>query len=251
MHKALRGTRPLVFAHRGGAKIGPENTLVAFDRGLAAGADGLELDVHLSKDGEVVVIHDRTVDRTTDGRGPVARHTADELARMNVLGSGSGVPTLRQVLARYPEQPIIVEMKRSSAALAHAVVDVVREARAIDRVSLGSFHVVPLKAACTYEPRLPTGSATPETRLALYASYVGISPFWASYRSFQVPERTRGTRVVSQRFIRLAHAAGIVVQVWTVDDPADMTRLLGWGVDAVISDRPDVAANAVRSFAAL
>ena len=251
MHKALRGARPLVFAHRGGAKIGPENTLLAFDRGLAAGADGLELDVRLSKDGEVVVIHDRTVDRTTDARGPVRHYTADELARLNVLGSGAGVPVLRDVLDRYRDIPIIVEMKQSSAALAHAVVDCVRKAHAIDRVSLGSFHAVPLKAARRYEPLIPTGSARWETRLALYASYLRVSPFWAPYRSFQVPERTRGTRVVSDRFIRIAHAAGIVVQVWTVDDPADMQRLLQWGVDALISDRPDLAAAAVRSFAAL
>ena len=92
MHPLLDAPRPLVFAHRGGSKIGPENTIEAFDRGLAAGADGLELDVHLSRDSVVVVHHDRLLDRTTRASGPVASRSAAELA-------DAGVPTLRDVLA--------------------------------------------------------------------------------------------------------------------------------------------------------
>lgn len=248
MHRALRGPRPLVFAHRGGAKLGPENTLLAFDRGLAAGADGLELDVRLAADGEVVVMHDATVDRTTGAQGPVNRFTSGQLATLDVLGTGQGVPRLREVLERYRDAAVIVEMKEASADLARAVVDVVREARAIDRVVLGSFYAVPLEAARTYEPRIPTGSAKDETRLALYASYVGLRPWWARYRAFQVPERTGGRRVVSKRFVSLAHAAGLAVQVWTVDTAEDTARLLAYGVDAVISDRPDLAIEAVRTW---
>jgi glycerophosphoryl diester phosphodiesterase len=230
--------------------MGPENTLAAFDRGLAAGADGLELDVRLSADGEVVVMHDATVDRTTDHRGAVRAYPADALARFNVLGSGEGVPRLRAVLERYRDAAIIIEMKDGGAELAHRVVDLVRDARAIDRVALGSFHATALKAVRRYEPRIPTGSARNETRLALYASYLGIAPFWAAYKTFQVPERTHGQRVVSERFVRMAHAAGLAVQVWTVDTAAEISRLLGWGVDAVISDRPDVAVRAVRAWSA-
>lgn len=248
MHKALRGQRPLVFAHRGGAKLGPENTVPGFDRGLAAGADGLELDVRLSKDRQVVVIHDSTVDRTTDGRGRVGQFTASELSRMDVLGSGSGVPRLGDVLERYRDVALIVEMKESRPELAHAVVGLVLETRALDRVVLGSFHSIAVRAARRCEPRMATGSSIGETRLALYASYAGIAPIWASYRAFQIPERTRGTRVVSKRFIRLAHQAGLVVQVWTVDDPSDMRRLLSWGVDALITDRPDLAVAIVRGW---
>jgi glycerophosphoryl diester phosphodiesterase len=240
----------LVFAHRGGAKLGPENTLTAFDRGIAAGADGLELDVRLSKDGEVVVIHDATLDRVTDVRGPVRDHAASDLAKVNVLGSGEGVPLLRDVLNRYPNSALIVEMKEASSVLARRVVDVVREAAAIDRVALGSFYATPLRTARRDEPRLPTGSASNETRLALYASYVGIAPFWARYKAFQVPERTGGSRVVSTRFVRLAHQAGLVVQVWVVDAADDITRLLSCGVDAIISDRPDIAVDVVRTWAA-
>lgn len=249
MHRALRGSRPLVFAHRGGAKLGPENTLTAFDRGLAAGADGLEFDVRLSADGDVVVMHDPTVDRTTNGNGPVRRLTTEQLAQLDVLGTGRGVPRLAEVLDRYRDAALIIEMKDNSADLARRVVDRVRDARALERVVLGSFHATPLRAARAYEPRLPTGSAKRETQVALYASYVRVAPYWARYKTFQVPERSRGRRIVSRRFVRLAHAAGLAVQVWTVDAADDISRLLSYGVDAIISDRPDIAVKAVRTWA--
>jgi glycerophosphoryl diester phosphodiesterase len=228
-----------VFAHRGGAKLGPENTIEAFDRGLETGADGLEFDVRLSRDGEVVIMHDATIDRTTGGRGQVGAFSAEELSRWRV-------PRLREVFERYPQAACIIELKDNSDALARRVVELVREHRATDRVAIGSFYVGPLRAARRLEPRIPTGAAKPEIRLALYGSYAGLTPFWASYRALQVPERSRARRVVSRRFIRSAHAAGVVVQVWTVDEERDIRRLLAWGVDAIISDRPDVAASIVQ-----
>src|SRR5262245_59392185 len=103
-HPFFAASRPLVFAHRGGSALAPENTIAAFDNGLALGADGLELDVHLSRDGEVVVHHDATLDRTTTLTGPIAARTVDELGRV-------GVPTLAEVLARYRDTRLIVELK--------------------------------------------------------------------------------------------------------------------------------------------
>src|ERR1700737_1193413 len=131
MHQAVSGSRPLVFAHRGGSSLGPENTMAAFDRGLAAGADGLELDVQLSRDRVVVVHHDLVLGRTNSGTGPVRNRTADELAVFEV-------PTLADVLARYPQSRIIIELKEQSADLARAGVEEVRRAGAADRVSRGS-----------------------------------------------------------------------------------------------------------------
>src|SRR5438045_4024508 len=116
MHPALASTRPLVFAHRGGSKLAPENTMAAFDRGLAEGADGLELDVHLSRDGVVVVHHDRLLDRTTTGTGPVCDRMASELASLNV-------PALRDVLERHSRTRVIIELKASSIALARSVIE--------------------------------------------------------------------------------------------------------------------------------
>src|ERR687895_336309 len=127
----LSNDRPLIFAHRGGCALGPENTLTAFDRGMAAGADGLELDVHLSADGVVVVHHDETLDRTTNDSGRIGARTAAELARVDA-GDGAGIPTLREVLRRYPAARIIIEMKVNSEKMAAAVAGVVRNAGATD-----------------------------------------------------------------------------------------------------------------------
>jgi glycerophosphoryl diester phosphodiesterase len=231
---------PLVYAHRGGAALRPENTIEAFDHGLECGADGLEFDVHLSRDGVVVVHHDDTLDRTTTGHGRVADRTAGELAALQV-------PTLVDVLERYPNIPIIVEIKVDSAALVRRVIDELRLHGALDRAALGSFYVGPLREARVYEPRLRTGASKEETRWALYRSWVAWPLGAAAYREFQVPERSGMTKIVSPRFVKYAHKAGLPVKVWTVNDADDMHRLLDWGVDALITDRPDLAVRVVRS----
>jgi glycerophosphoryl diester phosphodiesterase len=252
-HPARSLGRPQVFAHRGGAALRPENTLLAFDHGLSLGADGLEFDVHLSRDGVVVVHHDASLERTTSGRGPLAALTADELGRLDAgysfdgfRGAAGGVPRLDTVLRRYPV-PLIIELKVNDPVLAHKTIDAVRAARAVERVALGSFGTRVLRAARTYEPAIRTGSSRHETRLALYRSWVRWPVRQPPYREFQVPELSGSTRVVSPRFVQYAQAAGVAVYVWTVDDAADMRRLLDWGVDGLISDRPDIAVEVARA----
>jgi glycerophosphoryl diester phosphodiesterase len=230
-----------VFAHRGGSALAPENTCAAFDRGLELGADGLELDVHLSRDRVVVVHHDRMLDRTTTLRGPVADRTAGELATVNV-------PALADVLARYARARVIVEMKVDTEEVARAVIAVVRGAEAVGRVCLGSFGRRALRVARALEPAVATSAAREEVRWALYRSWAGWPVTRAPYGGFQVPEWSGRTRVVSPRFIAAAHKAGHRVQVWTVDTEADARRLLGWGVDALITDRPDIIVPFVRAL---
>ena len=249
-------TRPQVFAHRGGCALGPENTIAAFDQGMAAGADGFELDVHLSADGVVVVHHDDTLERTTSGTGPVARRTAAELAatdagyrfeqdgRFDFRGRGIGIPTLREVLQRYPDIPIIVEMKVDSAEMGEAVAADVRRSAAVERVCAAGFGARALRAARAALPDMASSACAPEVRLALYRSWVNWPVRRVDYGGYQVPEVADGHRIVSKRFVKHAHAAGLRVQVWTIDEPADMDRLLSWGVDALISNRPDVAVAA-------
>lgn len=251
--------RPLVFAHRGGSALAPENTLAAFDNGLALGADGLELDVHVSRDGVVVVHHDRLLARTTNLHGAIAEHTAGDLSRADAgyhfapaggfpfRGRGVGVPALLDVLNRYRDVPIIVEVKVNSAQMAQAVVGVVRSAGAVDRVCLGSFGRRVLRAARALEPSMATSAAREEVRWALYRSWCRFPVAGAAYNGYQVPEWTGRTRVVSPRFVADAHRAGLGVQVWTIDSADDARRLLGWGVDALITDRPDVIVPVVRS----
>jgi glycerophosphoryl diester phosphodiesterase len=243
----------LVYAHRGGAKLRPENTLLAFDHGLALGADGLEFDVHLSRDGVVVVHHDATLERTTNGRGPLAALTADELGRLDAghhfdgfRARAGGIPRLDEVLRRYRSARFIIELKVNEPELAHRTIDAIRAAGAVDRVALGSFGTRVLRAARAYEPAIRTGSSREETRLALYRSWVRWPVRRPPYQEYQVPEIAGRTRVVSPRFVRYAHDAGLAVKVWTVNEAGDIRRLLSWGVDAIISDRPDIAVEVAK-----
>ena len=269
-----------MYAHRGGAALRPENTIVSFDHGLSLGADGLELDVHLARDGIVVVHHDALLDRTTGARGPLADRTADELARVDAgywfragtesaglktsttesaglkasttesdypfRGQGLGIPRLSEVLTRYPATRFIIELKVNQPELARRVIADVRSAHAVDRVVFGSFGWRVLHAARGLEPRIPTGASQEEVRWALYRSWIRWPLGTPKYRELQVPEEAGFTRIITPRFVRHAHRAGVAVKVWTVDDPADMRRLLDWGVDALISDRPDLAVGIVR-----
>lgn len=212
----------------------------AFDNGLALGADGLELDVHLSRDGVVVVHHDRTLDRTTSLRGPIADRTAEELRR-------AGVPTLAEVLVRHREPRVIVELKVNSEALAGAAVDAVRRADAVDRVCFGSFGWRVLRAVRALEPAVATSASRGEVRLALYRSWCHWPVTHVGYSGYQVPELAGRTRVVSRRFVDYAHRAGLAVQVWTVDTEDAARRLLDWSVDALITDRPDLVVPVVLS----
>ena len=212
----------------------------AFDNGLGHGADGLELDVHLSRDGVVVVHHDTTLDRTTSLRGLIADRAMDELRH-------AAVPTLGEVLARHREPRVIIELKVNSDALARAAVDVVRKAGAVDRVCFGSFGLRVLRAVRALEPAVATSAAREEVRWALYRSRVRWPVTRVAYGGYQVPELAGRTRVVSPRFVNDAHRAGLAVQVWTVDNEAATRRLLDWGVDALITDRPDVVVPVVLS----
>jgi len=269
--------------------LAPENTITAFDNGLASGAQGLELDVRLSADGVVVVHHDRTLERTTNLTGPIAARSADELARADAgyffrrvresapsrrdagltrrlwgppsggpirlkpdptgsvepagfpfRGCGISIPTLAGVLARYRDVPIIVELKVNDPALARAVVHDVQTADAIDRVCLGAFGLRVLREARRLRPGLTTSASREEVRWALYRSWCHWPVTRTGYSGYQVPEWSGRTRVVSRRFVEDAHAAGLGVQVWTVDTELDAARLLAWGVDALITDRPDI-----------
>ncbi len=255
-------SRPLVFAHRGGAKLAPENTLAAFTQGLALGTDGVECDVHLSRDGVPVVIHDATLDRTTDRSGPVAALTASELARVDAgfrfgadrdhpfRGQGVGVPALEEVLRRFPGARVIVEMKAGSIELARAVAAVVRRADGVDRVCVGSFHQSALDEIRRLAPEVATSASAIETRWTLYRSWIQWpGRLTRPYVAFQVPETAGRLKVMSPGFVRQVHREGQVVQVWVIDRREDCDRLLSWGVDGLISDRPDIAIEARDSWA--
>jgi glycerophosphoryl diester phosphodiesterase len=252
--------RRLVLAHRGGAGLRPENTLAAFDHAAALGADGVECDVHLARDGELVVIHDATLDRTTDAQGPVADRTADELARVDAAarftapdgatfaGQGFGVPRLRDLLRRFPQFRFVIELKGTNPAVGVAAARLVAAEGALDRVCFGGFDDGVVQAARGAVAGVVSSAATNEILWALYRSYVRLSPRAPAYQGFQLPERYAARRIVSERFMRVMRRAGLPVQVWTVNTPDDIRRLLGWGVQAIITDLPDMAVPIVRGW---
>jgi glycerophosphoryl diester phosphodiesterase len=170
--------------------LGPENTIQAFDAGINAGADGLELDVHLSADGVVVVHHDKTLDRTTRGSGPLALRSAAELAQLDV-------PTLRDVLKRYPAARVIIEMKEDRAALGEAVAREVRACDAIDRVCAAGFGAHALRAARAALPQMATSASQEEVRRALHRTWMCWPLRSCAWQGYQVPEKAGRLRVVS------------------------------------------------------
>lgn len=253
-------TGPLAFAHRGGAALRPENTVLAFDHGLSVGADGLELDVRLSRDGVVMVHHDATLERTTNGIGALASCSADTLSHLDAafhfrgmdgeryMGRGYGVPRLDEVLARYPGVALILELKGTDLRLAQRTVETVRAAGALSHVCFGGYSVRMLREVRHVASDAWTSAGKEEIRWFLYRSWVGLAPECTAYRALQVPEHAGRVRVVSERFVQAAARANLPIHVWTVDSPADMERLLGWGVRGVISDRPDLAAQVIRRW---
>ena len=254
--------RPLVFAHRGGAALAPENTLPAFGRGLEEGADGLEFDVRLSADGVPMVIHDATLERTTDGAGLVASRAAAELARLDAgfhfapdrgypwRGRGARIPRLDETLAAHPRARSIIEVKDADRRAAAAVVDAVRSVGAEARVCIGSFHRVVLDQVRALASDVATGGSLPEAWWTMIRSKARW-PWVAArrFQAFQVPEYHNGRRVLTPAFVRQAHREGTCVQIWVIDDADAMRRLLDWGVDGIITDRPDLIVPALHAYA--
>jgi glycerophosphoryl diester phosphodiesterase len=228
--------------------------MAALDNGMALGSEGFEIDVQLSADGIPVVIHDPMLDRTTDRTGPVGGLSAAELERVDAgfrfehdgvfpfRGQGIGVPRLDAVLQKHPGARVIIEMKGGQPELARAVGASIRRADAIDRICVGSFHQSSLDTLRVEFPEVVTSASQEEARWTLHRSWVRWP--WTSerpYFAFQVPEKAGRMRVVSPAFVRHVHREGHAIQVWVVNEREDVRRLLDWGVDGIISDRPDIA----------
>jgi glycerophosphoryl diester phosphodiesterase len=251
---------PLLVAHRGGSRLAPENTLEAFRDAVERWrADMLEMDVRLTRDGEVVVIHDETVDRTTDGTGPVSAYTLSELQRLDAghrfvdprgeatfRGRGVRIPRFEDVLLALPGVRMNVEAKEPGVAA--PLVDIVRRHGAEARVLVAAEHEHCRDAARGY-PGPWGASRTQVFRFWALHRLPGGGPYTPAADILQVPEVWRGLRVVTPAFVRAAHGRNLPVQVWTVDDPADMRRLLAMGVDGIQSDRPDLLARVLVEVA--
>lgn len=247
----LDGPRPRVIAHRGLALDAPENTLLAFLKALTAGATHLETDVHASADGVAVISHDAELDRIAGRPGRVDGLLMKELRRVE-LGNGQQFCSLADALDAFPGARFNIDVKDARAAA--STVTAIREARATERVLITSFSKARRRAVVDALPGVATSPSVSEFAPALAAASAGLAPLvLRSLRGFaavQVPERQGVVRVVTARTIRAVHAAGAEVHVWTVDDPADMVRLLDLGVDGIVTDRCDLLAQLVAARSA-
>lgn len=248
-HPYLDGPYPRAYAHRGwhiGELAGLENTLVAFLRAAVEGFGYLELDVRATADDAVVVHHDATLDRTTDGTGPIAELSVAEVTRARVDGR-EPVPLLAEVLAALPSTRFTIEVK--SAQVVAPLLAVLDDAHAWRRVCLGSYDERRLHRArraagprlCTSMAQLSAFGLRSRAWLDLLPAPLSWLPAWpVTGQLAQLPRRFGPLTVVDEALLRAAHRGGREVHVWTVDDPAEMTELLDLGVDGLLSDRPDL-----------
>jgi glycerophosphoryl diester phosphodiesterase len=259
--------RVIAYAHQGGAWESPSSTLHAIAHALEAGATGVELDVHATADGELVVCHDATVDRTTAGQGTIASFTLAQLRGMDfsywwIPGAdvtpgrpaaeypfrgrapadpSFGIATLREVLEQFPGVVLNLDIKQTAPVVApyeESLARLLAEFGRTDDVIVASFLDPATDAFRRFAPDVPTSAGTLVTAEAWQAVQAGDDLPASPAVAFQVPERQGDLVIVDERFVAAAHRAGKAVHVWTVNDAESMERLLGLGVDGIISDVP-------------
>ncbi|MFF9124953.1 glycerophosphodiester phosphodiesterase [Streptomyces sp. NPDC014889] len=236
-HPYLDHPGPIPFAHRGGAADGLENTMAQFRRAAALGYRYMETDVHATADGRLVAFHDATLDRVTDGAGRIADLPWDDVRQARVAGR-EPVPLFAELLETFPEVRWNVDVKAEPAL--RPLLDVIERTNAWDRVCVGSFSEARVvRAQRLAGPRLATSYGTRGV-LALRLRSWGLPAVpRRSAVAAQVPVSQYGVPVVDGRFVRAAHARGLHVHVWTINDPALMHRLLDLGVDGIMTDHID------------
>jgi glycerophosphoryl diester phosphodiesterase len=259
--------RIIAYAHQGGAWEGPSSTLFAIEQALANGATGIELDVHATADGELVVCHDASVDRTTNGQGTIVSHTLAELRQLDpaywwIEGADITpdrpaedypyrgrapddhdfrIATLREVLERFPGVVLNLDIKQTGPVVEPyeaTLAQLLNEFERGDDLIVASFLDPATDAFSAVEPNLATSAGTMATAEFWRSVQTGEPPAPMRGVALQVPESFGDQVVVDERFIAAAHQHGIAVHVWTINDTTSMERLVDLGVDGIISDVP-------------
>lgn len=267
--------RVLNYAHQGGAREGPSSTLYAMRRAVEAGAHAIELDVHATADRQLVVCHDATVDRTTDGAGRIAALTLAEIKCLDnaywwvpdrvadhaaapdqyaLRGQAADdpdlrVPLLREVLEAFPGSFLNLDIKETAPAVVpyeQLLADLLREFGRADDVIVASFSDDAAAAFATAAPEISTAAGTSATAAFYFAVMQRETPPPTMHHAVQVPPAFGGVTVVDERFVAAAHDHGMAVHVWTIDEPDEMAALLDLGVDGIMTDRPSVLAEVLR-----
>ena len=268
--------RVLCYAHQGGAKEGPSSTLWAMEHAVAAGADAIELDVHATADGHVVVCHDPTVDATTNGSGRIGALTLAELRVLDnaywwvpgsVVAPGRpegdyplrgrapadrslGVATLDEVLDAFPGVIVNLDIKQRDPPYEDAVARCLRAHARGDDVIVASFNDTATEAFRAIAPEYATSAGTMGVAAFWRAAHAGEPLPSVPFVALQVPVQASGVTVCDEVLVEAAHRAGLAVHVWTIDDADEIARLIALGVDGIITDVPSVAADVLAAAGA-
>jgi glycerophosphoryl diester phosphodiesterase len=244
----------LVIAHQGGEGLRPSNTMAAFAHAVDLGVDVLEMDIHSTVDDVLVVMHDETVDRTTDGSGQIHSMTLAQLKMLDAgyywtddegqtypyRGQGITVPTLEEVFTAFPGMRMNIEIKQESPSIVEPFCQLLREHGLLDQVLVASFHETTISEFRSKCPGVATSMVASEIRILYMLNLVFLGgAFQAPAEAIQVPEYSGNQHVVTKRFVSAAQGHNIDVHVWTINEIDDMERLLNLGVDGIITDRPD------------
>ncbi len=245
----------LVIAHQGGDGVWPGETMFAYQNARDLGVDVLEMDIHITADKKLILMHDETVDRTTDGTGEIESMKLDELKKLDAAydwspdggqtypyrGKGLKVATLEEVFQAFPEMHMTIEIKKSARSMTKPFCDLIREYNMQDKVLVASFYDERLKEFRDECPGIATSSAKNETTVFVLLTKAFLGGFYSpKFFALQVPEESGGITVMTPGFVRAAHARNLAVEPWTINDEETMRKLIEWGVDGIITDRPDI-----------
>lgn len=245
--------KPLVFAHRGASGRLPENTIPAFQLAADMGVDGLELDIHSTVDGVLVTAHDEKLDRISDGHGLLREKrwaevrqadagywfSADNNTTFPCRKQGYTLPALEEMFERFGHLRLNIDIKQREPSIVEPFVTLIRRFGLEQNVMVGSFYDETLAAFRQFAPDIPTSASPSEVRRFVMLTMAGLSRLMRTKAyAFQVPETHGRWRIVSPRSVRSLQRLGLHVHVWTVNDEADMRRLVDWGVDGIMSDYP-------------
>lgn len=246
----------LVIAHQGGEKLRPDNTMLAFQHAVDLGVDMLEMDIHGTSDGELVVMHDETVDRTTNGSGLIKEMSYAEIRELDAAyhwphhdlegersyrGQGVQVPALRELFAAFPNMPMNIEIKQVEPSIVPPFCDLLHEYDMMDKVLVASFDPATLENFRDICPDVATSGTEPEIRNFFILNTLFMSSAYTPYvEAFQVPEYSGDLHVLTRRFIQGAQQRNVEVHAWTIDEQEDMERLIALGIDGIITNRPDI-----------
>lgn len=263
MKKPFFSPEPRIFGHRGNSIEFPENTIPSFQSAVQIGVDVIETDVHLTRDGHFVIIHDDSVERTTNGKGKVKDLTLAELKQFDAgyrfspdgenfpfRGKGITIPTLQEALGAFPEQRFNVDLKDKNPDQVECYCALLKRENAVERVLTASEYTANLRAVRKLLPEIATSASMWEVLgvFFLYRSSLLLFKKEISADALQVPEFYGTTHIVTKNFVRAMHNIGVRVHVWTLNREIDMKRILELKADAIMSDNPALLKRVMEQF---